>query len=59
MTLICSSAFSADFVKKPARWILSWRPGTFDYHFEKRGEHIMTKEKLLAHGDRLGSANRR
>jgi NADH-quinone oxidoreductase subunit I len=25
---------------------------TFDYHFEKRGEHIMTKEKLLAHGDR-------
>ena len=24
----------------------------FDYHFEKRGEHIMTKEKLLAHGDR-------
>ncbi len=23
----------------------------FDYHFEKRGEHIMTKEKLLAHGD--------
>jgi len=25
---------------------------TFDYHFEKRGEHIMTKQKLLAHGDR-------
>ena len=25
---------------------------TFDYHFEKRGEQIMTKEKLLAHGDR-------
>ena len=25
---------------------------TFDYHVEKRGEHIMTKEKLLAHGDR-------
>ena len=24
----------------------------FDYHFEKRGEQIMTKEKLLAHGDR-------
>ena len=24
----------------------------FDYHFEKRGEHIMTKEKLLANGDR-------
>ncbi len=24
----------------------------FDYHFEKRGEHIMTKEMLLAHGDR-------
>jgi NADH-quinone oxidoreductase subunit I len=24
----------------------------FDYHFEKRGEHVMTKEKLLAHGDR-------
>ncbi len=23
----------------------------FDYYFEKRGEHIMTKEKLLAHGD--------
>ncbi|CDH43509.1 NADH-quinone oxidoreductase subunit I 2 [Candidatus Contendobacter odensis Run_B_J11] len=23
----------------------------FDYHFEKRGEHIMTKQKLLAHGD--------
>ena len=23
----------------------------FDYHFEKRGEQIMTKEKLLAHGD--------
>ena len=25
---------------------------TFDYHFEKRGEQIMTKDKLLAHGDR-------
>ncbi len=24
----------------------------FDYHFEKRGEQIMTKQKLLAHGDR-------
>ena len=24
----------------------------FDYHFEKRGEHIMTKEMLLAYGDR-------
>jgi NADH-quinone oxidoreductase subunit I len=24
----------------------------FDYHFEKRGEHIMTKAMLLAHGDR-------
>ena len=23
-----------------------------EFHFEKRGEHIMTKEKLLAHGDR-------
>lgn len=25
---------------------------TFEYCFEKRGDHIMTKEKLLAHGDR-------
>ncbi len=25
----------------------------FDYHFEKRGEHIMTKAKLLAIGDKL------
>ncbi len=24
----------------------------FDYHFEQRGEHIMTKEKLLAIGDK-------
>jgi NADH-quinone oxidoreductase subunit I len=24
-----------------------------DYHFENRGEHIMTKEELLAIGDRL------
>lgn len=24
-----------------------------DYHFENRGEHIMTKEQLLAIGDRL------
>ena len=24
----------------------------FDYHFEKRGEHIMTKAKLLAVGDK-------
>ncbi len=24
----------------------------FEYHFEKRGENIMTKEKLLAMGDR-------
>ena len=24
-----------------------------DYHFENRGEHIMTKDKLLAIGDRL------
>lgn len=25
----------------------------FEYHFEERGENIMTKEKLLAHGDRF------
>lgn len=25
----------------------------FEYHFEERGEHIMTKEKLLANGDRF------
>ena len=25
----------------------------FEYHFEKRGEQIMTKDKLLAVGDRL------
>ncbi|MBI3771986.1 MAG: NADH-quinone oxidoreductase subunit NuoI [Gammaproteobacteria bacterium] len=25
----------------------------FEYHFERRGEQIMTKEKLLAVGDRL------
>ncbi len=25
----------------------------FEYHFEERGEQIMTKEKLLAHGDRM------
>ena len=25
----------------------------FEYHFEKRGENIMTKDKLLAVGDRL------
>lgn len=25
----------------------------FEYHFERRGENIMTKEKLLAVGDRL------
>ncbi|MDR2877302.1 MAG: NADH-quinone oxidoreductase subunit NuoI [Chromatiales bacterium] len=24
-----------------------------EYHFERRGEHIMTKDKLLAHGDKL------
>ncbi len=28
---------------------------TFDYHFEKRGDHIMTKEKLLIHGDHYES----
>lgn len=27
----------------------------FEYHFEKRGEQIITKEKLLAVGDRLES----
>ncbi len=27
----------------------------FEYHFEKRGEQIMTKDKLLAVGDRLES----
>jgi NADH-quinone oxidoreductase subunit I len=26
--------------------------GIYEYHFEERGEHIMTKEKLLAVGDR-------
>jgi len=26
--------------------------GILEYHFENRGEHIMTKEKLLAIGDR-------
>lgn len=25
----------------------------FEYHFEKRGENVMTKDKLLAIGDRL------
>ncbi len=25
----------------------------FDYHFEQRGEQIMTKAKLLAHGERM------
>ncbi len=25
----------------------------FDYHFEQRGDHILTKEKLLAIGDKL------
>ncbi|HHC71348.1 MAG TPA: NADH-quinone oxidoreductase subunit NuoI [Thiotrichales bacterium] len=25
----------------------------FEYHFEERGEQVMTKEKLLAHGDRM------
>ncbi len=25
----------------------------FEYHFEERGEHIMTKDKLLAFGDKL------
>lgn len=24
----------------------------FEYHFEERGEHVMTKEKLLAFGDK-------
>ena len=27
----------------------------FEYHFEERGEQIMTKEKLLEIGDRLES----
>lgn len=27
----------------------------FEYHFESRGEHIMTKEKLLAMGDKYES----
>ncbi len=27
----------------------------FEYHFEKRGEQIMTKDKLLVVGDRLES----
>ena len=26
--------------------------GVYEYHFENRGEHVMTKEKLLAIGDR-------
>ena len=26
--------------------------GVYEYHFEERGEHIMTKEKLLAIGDK-------
>ena len=24
----------------------------FEYHFEERGEHVITKEKLLAFGDK-------
>jgi NADH-quinone oxidoreductase subunit I len=27
----------------------------FEYHFEERGENIMTKEKLLAIGDKYES----
>ena len=26
--------------------------GVYEYHFEERGEHVMTKEKLLAIGDK-------
>ena len=29
--------------------------GIYEYHFEARGEHIMTKDKLLAIGDRYES----
>jgi NADH-quinone oxidoreductase subunit I len=30
----------------------------FEYHFENRGEQIMTKDKLLAIGDRYEAADR-
>ena len=30
----------------------------FEYHVEKRGEHIMTKDKLLAVGEQYGGADR-
>ena len=31
----------------------------FEYHFENRGENIMTKEKLLEIGDKLRSTTGR
>ncbi len=33
--------------------------GIYEYHFENRGENIMTKDKLLAIGDKYEAEDRR
>ena len=53
MRLIYSNVFSVAFAKNPVRLIPSLKQGFLEYHFENREEAIMTKEKLLAVGDRF------
>ena len=52
MTLIYSSVFTVGFAKKLAPVDSIVETNIFEYHFENRGENIMTKDKLLEIGDR-------
>ena len=52
MTSICSSASTAAFCEEacPVDAVVETR--IHEYHMEARGENIMTKDKLMAVGDR-------
>jgi NADH-quinone oxidoreductase subunit I len=52
-TSTCSSASTAASARRAARWMRSCETHIHEYHFENRGENIVTKDKLLAIGDRF------
>ena len=50
-TLIYSSACTVDFVKKPCPVDSIVMTDIHEFHYENRGEQVITKQELLAIGD--------
>ena len=51
MTLICSNAFYCGFCEEACPVDSIVETDIHEFHFENRGDNIMTKEMLLAVGD--------